>query len=202
MLKSITPIWQNLRHLPRPKMFMRSATDTSGVSNGQHLAEQVAGGVGSWAFIGAQAAIIGVWIVFNTLLITQTIHFDQYPFVFLNLAMSAEAAFTGPILLIAANAGAARDHRQADRVEQLVAQNEQLEEQNQGLVEQLVTIERLIDEHVAQSLVAHSTEIRAVYALTRELHRQMTNGAEVGADCLWPAAEPQPPSESTPTAGS
>ena len=201
MLKSITPIWQNLRHLPRPKMFMRSATDTSGVSSGQHLAEQVAGGVGSWGFIAAQAAIIGAWIVFNTLVITQAIHFDQYPFVFLNLAMSAEAAFTGPILLIAANAGAARDHRQADRVEQLVAQNEQLEEQNQGLVEQLVTIERLIDQHVEQSLAARSTELRAVYALTREVHRQLTNGAEVGTDCLWPAAEHQSPSESTPTTG-
>src|SRR5262249_56441971 len=100
------------------------------------------------------------------------------------------------------NAGAARDHRQADRVEQLVAQNEQLEEQNQGLVEQLVTIERLIDQHVEQSLAARSTELRAVYALTREVHRQLTNGAAVGTDCLWPATEHQPPSESTPTTGS
>jgi hypothetical protein len=58
------------------------------------------------------------------------------------------------------------------------------------LVEQLVGIERLIDQHVAQSLSAHSTEIRAVYALTRDLHRHLTNDAEIGADCLWPAALP------------
>jgi uncharacterized membrane protein len=75
MLKSITPIWQNLRHLPRPKMFMRSATDTSGVANGQHPAEQVAGGVGSWAFIGAQAAIIMLtWVLINALAITRIVH--------------------------------------------------------------------------------------------------------------------------------
>ena len=67
-----------------------------------------------------------------------------------------------------------------------MAQNAQLEQQNQGLVEQLVGIERLIDQHVAQSLSAHSTELRALYALTRDLHRHLTNDAEVGADCLWP----------------
>jgi hypothetical protein len=47
MFKTLAPIWQNLRHLPRPKMFMRSPTDTTGAATGQHLAEQVAGGGGS-----------------------------------------------------------------------------------------------------------------------------------------------------------
>jgi hypothetical protein len=61
---------------------------------------------------------------------------------------------------------------------------------NPVLVEQLVGIERLIDQHVAQSVSAHSTELHAVYALTRDLHRHLTNDAEVGADCLWPAALP------------
>jgi uncharacterized membrane protein len=190
MFKSIAPIWQNLRHLPRPKMFMRSPSDTEGVTTGQHLAEQVAGGVGSWGFIGTQALIMLAWVLINALAITRIVHFDPFPFIFLNLALSAEAAFTGPILLIAANAGAARDHRQSARIEQLAAQNAQLEQQNQGLVEQVVGIERLIDQHVARSLSAHTTEIHAVYALTRELHRHLTNGAEVGAECLWPDALP------------
>jgi uncharacterized membrane protein len=195
MLKAIAPIWQDLQHLPRPKMFTRSATDTQSVTTGQHLAEQVAGGVGSWTFIGTQALIMIAWVVLNTLAITRIVHFDPFPFIFLNLAISAEAAFTGPILLIAANAAASRDHRQADRVEHLAAQNAQLEEQNRGLVEQLVGIERLIDEHVAQSLAAHSTEIHAVYTLTRELHRHLTNDAEVGADSAWPTTPPASPSD-------
>ena len=58
MFKSLAPIWQELRHLPRPKMFMRSSSDTENVTTGQHLAEQVAGGVGSWGFIGARAMIL------------------------------------------------------------------------------------------------------------------------------------------------
>jgi uncharacterized membrane protein len=128
-----------------------------------------------------------LWFLLNVL--SGLFHWDPYLLLAANIIMPALAAMSGPILLIAANAGAARDHRQADRVEQLVAQNEQLEEQNQGLVEQLVGIERLIDQHVAQSLAAHSTEIRAVYALTREVHRQLTNDAKVGAGCLWPATQ-------------
>jgi hypothetical protein len=40
--------------------------------------------------------------------------------------MSAEAAFTGPILLIAANAGAQRDHKQAERMEKLLMRVDEL----------------------------------------------------------------------------
>jgi hypothetical protein len=98
-----------------------------------------------------------------------------------------ERCSTGPILLIAANVGAVRDHRQANRVEHLVAQNELLEEQNKGLVEQLVNIERLRDQHVAQSMAAHSAELRAVYALMREVHQNVTHNAELSPDCELPS---------------
>jgi uncharacterized membrane protein len=187
MLKSIAPLWEGLQHLQRPRMFMHSASDTERPTLGQHLAEQVAGSVGSWLFIGVQAVLMLAWIMFNALALTGAWHFDPYPYIALNLAMSAEAAFTGPILLIAANVGATRDHRQANRVEHLVSQNEQLEEQNKGLVEQLVTIERLIDEHIAQSMAAHSAELRAMYALMREVHQQVTHNAAMSPECLLPA---------------
>ena len=103
--------------------------------DGQQLAERVAAFVGSWRFILLQAAVMAVWVLLNTLLVA--LRFDGYPFVFLNLAMSAEAAFTGPVLLIAANVGALRDHAQYDRIEHLVAQNE-------ALTERLATMEAAI----------------------------------------------------------
>jgi uncharacterized membrane protein len=67
MFKTLAPIWQNLRRLPRPKMFLRSPSDTEGVTTGQHLAEQVAGGVGSWGFIGSQALIMLTRVLINAL---------------------------------------------------------------------------------------------------------------------------------------
>jgi uncharacterized membrane protein len=136
MMRHIAPIAQQLRHLkyaPRPAMF--HSHEEQELTAGQRIAEQVASRVGSWGFIGAQAVILTLWAVINSLAIFSVIHWDAYPFILMNLFMSAEAAFTGPILLIAANVGAQRDHKQADRVEQLLRQNEALTERIEALLE-------------------------------------------------------------------
>ena len=162
-----------LRHAARPRLFSVHAApahETDHPTVGQQVAERTAAAVGSWAFISAQAAVMALWVLVNTLTLTGALHFDQYPFVFLNLAMSAEAAFTGPILLIAANVSAMRDHAQADRIEKLTAQNEHLAEQNVQLVDRLVNIEQLLEEHINASLAAHTSELRDLKMLVREVH--------------------------------
>ncbi len=172
-MKYVAALQRRLRHLARPVMFRATgpaSTAADGVSIGQRLAERVAAAVGSWVFIGAQAAAMALWVLVNTLTLTGALHFDQYPFVFLNLAMSAEAAFTGPILLIAANVGALRDHAQADRIEQLTGESEKLTAQNRDLVERILTLEQVLDEHVGQSLRAHTAELHDLSALVRAVH--------------------------------
>ena len=132
MIRTLAPIRQQLRHLrnaPRPALF-HPHTDEE-MTAGQRLAELVAARVGSWGFIGAQSLVMLCWVTVNTLALFGAIHFDSYPFVFLNLAMSAEAAFTGPILLIAANAGAQRDHKQAERMEHMIARIDELLEKSE-----------------------------------------------------------------------
>jgi uncharacterized membrane protein len=42
-------------------------------------------------------------------------HFDLYPFVLLNLMFSVQAAYTGPILLLASNRQSAKDRAMAWR---------------------------------------------------------------------------------------
>jgi uncharacterized membrane protein len=49
---------------------------------GQRLAEQVAGSIGSWGFIAAQAIAMAVWVLINTLVFFRAIRFDAYPFVY------------------------------------------------------------------------------------------------------------------------
>lgn len=83
-MKYVAALERRLHHLARPHMFRATGTDTAaadGVSAGQQIAERVAGGVGSWAFIGAQAALMALWVLVNTLTFTGALHFDQYPFV-------------------------------------------------------------------------------------------------------------------------
>lgn len=90
---------------------------------GVRLAARVSDAVGRWSFIVAQAVVMAVWVAFNVLVLTERLRFDPYPFVLLNLGMSAEAAFTGPILLIAANVAAGRDRRLAEQTERLAEQS-------------------------------------------------------------------------------
>ena len=81
---------------------------------GDRIADRVAAFIGSWKFIIGQTAIMVVWILVNTLALFGVIRFDEYPFVFLNLFMSAEAAFATPLILMSQNRSAERDREHAE----------------------------------------------------------------------------------------
>jgi uncharacterized membrane protein len=177
MMKSIAPIWGRLRHLPRPHMFTTPGQSGAGANEptlGQRLAERVAAGVGSWTFLIIQSGFLFIWLVYNTLQFT--LHFDPPPYILLNLLLSFQAAFTGPVLLIAANVGAMRDHKQSDRIEQLARQNQDLSQQSEQLVERMIAVEQLLDDHIAASLQAHTTELRELGTLVRAVHAAVTTG--------------------------
>ena len=202
MLKYEAPLWDRLRrHLQkpaqRPPLFQLHPHGDRGTAQtattGQRLAEQVAAFVGSWWFLGGQAFFLFLWLVYNSLAITQ--HFDGFPYILLNLVLSFQAAFTGPVLLIAANVGALRDHQQADRIERLGSQNEQLTEQNEQLVQQLVNMEQLLERHVTQSLQAHTEQLADLNTLLREVHSSVcapTASAEAVAAPTAPSPSPAP----------
>jgi uncharacterized membrane protein len=85
-------------------------------TTGDRIADRVAAFIGSWAFIIGQTGVMAVWIVVNALTLFGFMRFDEYPFVFLNLFMSAEAAFATPLILMSQNRSAERDreHAQTD----------------------------------------------------------------------------------------
>lgn len=80
---------------------------------GEKIADKTAASIGSWNFIIAQAALMAVWFFLNTAgwFIWK---WDLYPFVFLNLAMSAEAAFSAPIIMMSQNRQADKDRKRDD----------------------------------------------------------------------------------------
>jgi len=78
---------------------------------GQRLADRFARVIGSWRFIIIQTAMLGVWIALN---ITAYVYrWDPYPFILLNLAMSFQAAYAAPILMMSQNRQSEKDHLQA-----------------------------------------------------------------------------------------
>src|SRR5215470_9647963 len=103
---------------------------------GQRIADAVAATMGSWSFIIVQSAILAVWIVLN--LIAWTNHWDPYPFILLNLALSFQAAYAAPFIMISQNRQAERDRHQA---EQDFRTNVEAEQRIEELQQRLAMIE-------------------------------------------------------------
>ena len=104
-----------------------------GLTRGDRVAIRVAGAIGSWPFIGIQSAFLAAWIVVNT--VHYVYHWDGYPYILLNLFLSFQAAYTGPVLLIANNVGAKKDHLRDD----LEAQEVELEYQESKQHSEILT---------------------------------------------------------------
>jgi uncharacterized membrane protein len=111
---------------------------------GQRTAELMARVIGSWRFLIIQSVLLAAWIIFNTYALLFE-HWDPAPFILLNLMLSFQAAYTGPVLLIAANRSAERDR--------MLMEHEALE----------------ID--LQQTLLNENTELtRQIHQLTMEVH--------------------------------
>jgi uncharacterized membrane protein len=63
--------------------------------------------MGSWTFIIVQSVILLVWIVLNVTAFVE--QWDPYPFILLNLALSFQAAYAAPVIMMSQNRQAAID---------------------------------------------------------------------------------------------
>lgn len=79
---------------------------------GQRVADAVAATMGSWRFIIIQSAVLFVWIVLN---VTAYVHkWDPYPFILLNLALSFQAAYAAPFIMMSQNRQQDVDRKEAE----------------------------------------------------------------------------------------
>ena len=76
------------------------------------VADTIAAFGGSWKFIAIFAAVLLIWILWNTLPFISP-HFDQHPFILLNLCLSFVAAFQAPIIMMSQNRQATRDKHES-----------------------------------------------------------------------------------------
>lgn len=90
----------------------RGKTDASQLTAGQKIADTVAATMGSWRFIIIQSIILLVWIILNiTAYVKQ---WDPYPFILLNLALSFQAAYAAPFIMMSQNRQQDIDRKQAE----------------------------------------------------------------------------------------
>lgn len=76
-------------------------------SFGEKMSDTAANIYGSWRFIIGQSIFMLLWMLCNSL--PGFPHWDEQPFILLNLMLSFEAAYCGSFLQMAANRSAAKD---------------------------------------------------------------------------------------------
>ena len=79
---------------------------------GQQVADSVAATMGSWPFIIGQSIILALWIVLNVTAFVE--RWDPYPFILLNLALSFQAAYAAPFIMMSQNRQQEIDRKQAE----------------------------------------------------------------------------------------
>ena len=116
-------------------------------TTGERVADAVAKFGGSWPFIFTFLGMILAWMVLNTVLLARVVHgsqFDPYPYIALNLALSAMAGLQAPIIMMSQNRAAARDealaahhYKESQKMEELLTNQRSLLEENTQLTKQV-----------------------------------------------------------------
>lgn len=118
--------------------------------------------VGSWVFVLVQVGIMALWVILNAL---NFLHpWDRFPFLFLNLILSLEAALWVSVVLMSLNRLADRDRLRAQHDYEL---NVKAEEELKALMNHLMHQ----DEILLQIVNRLDREDREIKRLTRRLEQ-------------------------------
>jgi uncharacterized membrane protein len=128
----------------------------------------VASTVGSWPFIIIQSFILTAWLVLNSL--AWVYRWDPYPFILLNLALSFQAAYSAPFVMMSQN-------RQSEK-DRLTAQNDYLtdckgEEEVRNIMEHLDHQDAVILQILQRMETQHKEVLSHLSRLDPELARKL-----------------------------
>lgn len=101
-----------LRTLRRTQREPTPAGKHASLTLGQRVADTVAATMGSWRFIIIQSALLAAWVGLNVTAFIR--HWDPYPFILLNLALSFQAAYAAPFIMMSQNRQQDIDRKEAE----------------------------------------------------------------------------------------
>jgi uncharacterized membrane protein len=138
---------------------------------GQRVADAVASVMGSWTFIIAQTVILLAWIVANTFGAMRG--WDPYPFILLNLALSFQAAYAAPVIMMSQNRQ--QDiNRKAAEIDYKVNVKAELE---------IELLHQKIDELRAQEVLKLTEAVKCLTELLQQSHAD-AGRSQAGPDCM------------------
>ena len=133
---------------------------------GQRVADKVAATMGSWPFIIVQSVILLIWIILNVTAFVQ--RWDPYPFILLNLALSFQAAYAAPFIMMSQN-------RQQD-VDRAAAETDHRVNIKAEL--EIELLHKKMDELREKEVLNLTTAVRELAALVAELQSAPAGSAE------------------------
>ncbi len=145
--------WERIRlrhsHHHRPVANVNAAHEQS-MTFGERASDAFAETMGSWSFIIIQSIVLIIWVALNVTAYIE--HWDPYPFILLNLALSLEAAYAAPIIMMSQNRQADKDRLAAEEdyhintkaEEELKAVMKHLEQQDEFMLD---ILRRLEEQH-------------------------------------------------------
>jgi len=130
---------------------------------------------------------VTLWIIANVLVVTKTWHFDEYPFILLNLAFSLQAAYAAPLILLAQTRQADRDkaHADADALHREDLARASLERQMLA-ADQTATLVELLKQNTALTELTNQLSQR-IEQLTAEMRRVVFRGQDAAGDVTVPS---------------
>jgi uncharacterized membrane protein len=132
------------------------------------ISERIARFIGTGRFLVYMTTVVIIWLGWN-FLAPADLRFDNYPFIFLTLALSLQASYAAPLILLAQN-------RQADRDRVQYEQDRQRAERNIAdtdyLTRELAALRLAVGEVATRDFVR--SELRALLEDLGEADRQAT----------------------------
>ena len=86
------------------------------------FSEAIARTLGTARFLVFQTVVVAIWIAINAA--HDLLRFDPYPFILLTLALSLQAAYAAPLILLAQDRQEARDRAQSEQDRLVVARTQ------------------------------------------------------------------------------
>ncbi|MEH2305622.1 DUF1003 domain-containing protein [Nostoc sp.] len=146
-------------------------TSTQELTRGQRLADKFAAQVGSWGFLIGQSTVLAGWVGIN--LMPGVPHWDESPFMMLNLVFSFASAYTAPIVLMSQNRQSDTDRKNSEidhqvnlragqNIELLHEKLDYLHTQQLNELTQIVKEQQRVLHELKVSLVNESKEVKEV----------------------------------------
>jgi uncharacterized membrane protein len=135
------------------------------------FSEAIARLLGTARFLVAQTVVVVTWIAWNVAFHGTSLAFDPYPFILLTLALSLQASYAAPLILLAQNRQAERDREEAEADRRTSARTQA---DTEYLARELAGIRLALGEMPTRDYLAE--ELESLHAEVQRLRARLEGG--------------------------